>query len=345
MKVQRFLTGSRRIEKQIVTIIAIAVAVLLTAVCGTWEGPPPRVPKIHPPQPPMMQEIYSVALSALSPDGMLVAGANRESSTIKISKVPDNRIPLATLQPDCSIQGTFKSVFSPDSSRLAFICWDHRVAVWDFRNSKTEYLAVWEYEQATQLAWSRDGKFLAAISPHGRIRTWANDRAEKTEFATNPTAPLSSFLFISGDRLVVCDTRGRMGVWDRSGHLENSIDFAQPVAPVAALPDGKQIMIVLPPVPLNITSPSQVIVWNTATGERNQMKGIEAYNPQPLAFSGNGEYLVLQFDGRESAVFSMRQRRYVKSLNTDSPISQGAFSPDGMVVLMGKTVSLWKCCP
>jgi hypothetical protein len=105
MKMQGFLAGRQKVEKQIVMIIAGAVAVLLTAVCGTWEGPPPRVPKIHPPQSPMIQEIYSVVLSALSPDGRLVAGANYESSTIKISKAPDNQDSRGGSEPRLSNPG------------------------------------------------------------------------------------------------------------------------------------------------------------------------------------------------------------------------------------------------
>ena len=341
---QRFRAGGQKSEQQLLTIVAGALAVLLTSFCG-WEGPPPRVPKTRPPQPPMMQEIYSIVLSALSPDGTLVAGANRESSTIKISKVPDNRIPVAILTPDCPIQGRFKALFSPDSSRLAFMCWDRRLAVWDFRNSKTEYLPLWQDTQAGQIAWSNDSKFLAAAAYSGRIKIWNRGGPESREFATSLNAPLDKLLFTGEGHLLISDARGKVSVWNRSGQQQNSADFGGAISGLLALPNGNQVLVVLSSNMADVSKPSKVLLWDISAGTRNSVKGIDAYNPHPLAFSANGEYLVVQFNEGASAVFSMVQNRYVKSLSTDSLVTQGAFSSDGTIALMGKTVSMWHCCP
>src|SRR5258708_37932130 len=72
MSPRRFLTDSDRYPWRPLKVIAIAVAVLLTAVCG-GGGWTPRTPRVPPPPPPDLSVSIPATPGSPRPDGVRVA--------------------------------------------------------------------------------------------------------------------------------------------------------------------------------------------------------------------------------------------------------------------------------
>src|SRR6267142_4954207 len=176
MSPRRFLTDRDRYPWRALKIIALAVAVLLTAVCGGGGGWTPHTPRLPPPPPPDLSVSILAMPVSLSPDGVRVASI-RTYSGILISDWQARSHPLILDDRSC-LSGTDVIRFSPDGSLLAHTCQDDSVLVWETNTGRPAFRLPCGPGIGTSIAWSHDGHRLAAACK-GRIIVWEVSTGKK----------------------------------------------------------------------------------------------------------------------------------------------------------------------
>jgi hypothetical protein len=110
--------------------------------------------------------------------------------------------------------------FSPDGTRLATVCTDQSVTVWDLSSRGVRFTRPGQsrppdYGEAYGVAFSPDGRWLAAGSDDGVVRVWDADTGQDAFTLQGHTDKVRGVAFHPASRwLASCSEDGTIRIWD-----------------------------------------------------------------------------------------------------------------------------------
>jgi WD40 repeat protein len=313
---------------------------------------------------------------AISPDGHLVAVTGPEGLWIWNVETGTQVVPLEAL-PDCppgptppSNQcaiGDFSAIaFSPDGKTLASSrctqyahgpCVQDRIRLWDMTSMKpTAQLLADQSTLAVDLAFSPDGKLLAASNENGTVWLW--DIAAKHLVSQISTGNVISTGFSaegentgsrqaedlafspSGKVLATTASNGTIRLWD--------IASGKPVGPPLVSPGGAVQQLAFSPDGKTLAASSanaSIWLWDSTTSSLiNQPLLGHTQNVAYLAFSPDGAMLasidrggtILLWNMTADSLLSQRlQPTSSADFSQSTALSSVVFSPNGKVIIAG----------
>lgn len=342
MSPRRFLTDSDRYPRRTLKIIAIAVAVLLTAVCG-GGGYAPRTPRVPPPPPPDLSVPALLAPYALSPDGDKTVSF-RTYSSILVYNWRARTQPLILEDPAC-FPGTNMLRFSPDGSMLAHTCMNGRILAWETNTGRQVFSAPCHFSNGGPIAWSHDERRLAAECG-GRLIVWEVSTGGKVlEIqAAEKQGRINGLAFTRSGEIYSSDFAGWVRQWSAAGEPLRAITFNSQVWGMLLSPDEKELAVIQKD-PDSSGGGREVVLWDSATGLKRRLKAVNADLPELVAYSPDGKLLVLRIWGGAVAVFSTVSNRYVATLGSSDRVRDVVFRSDGtMVAIVNRQIRTWRCC-
>jgi WD40 repeat protein len=279
----------------------------------------------------------------LSPDGRWLAlqRFERDRRFVKICKA-DTAKDVLFLQ-DCT-----HDVFSPDSQWLASV---HRtiagdpgiLRIWSATDSKTQELPA-APANARHIAFSLDGKLLAATSPDGNVKVWnTKDRRWLPDLPHR--AKITQLIFSPKDArtLVTASEDGLVTLWDAAvGHeLRRLAGSPGAVRQLVFSPDGLRLA--------GTPAGQPAILWDLTTGQHRRLSLLRGN----LLFSPNSAILAsivtetpmpdfVDMNALNKTVTLFDAVSGEKLLDLP-PVRSVAFSPDStcLVTADGEGVKLW----
>jgi WD40 repeat protein len=229
--------------------------------------------------------------AVFSPDGRTIAGAPDHRVTLWDAKTGDL---LGTLtEPEPAEIGAM--AFSPDGHWLAvgvggpnnFAADEpQKVMVFDVANRKIHRTFATP-TQVSAVAFSRDGKLLAAAGHNGTLWLWdTSDWKEIANWQGPAGTRYASIVFLRGDReLAVGSNSGRIDLWDvqtkaRAQQIHGHIDL---VAAMALSPDGRTLA--------TASWDRSIKLWDSSTGRELRTLYRDDAWMWTLAFSPDGNTL------------------------------------------------------
>ena len=343
MSPRRFLTDSDRYPWRPLKVIAIAVAVLLTAVCG-GGGWTPRTPRLPPPPPPDLSVSIPASPYVLSPDGVRVASF-RSLSSILIYDWQAKSHPLILEDQNCPI-GTTITRFSPDGRLVAHMCLNTGIIVWETTDGKRVFTAPCSFSNlSTIMAWSHDGRRLAT-SCNRQIDVWEIFTGKKVSYfqQTEKSGRITGLAFTRSGEIYSSDSTGWVRLWSATGESLRAITFNSTVLGLLLSPDEKELAVIQKnPDVAGIGD--EVVLWDSVTGLKRRLKAVNADLPELVTFSPDGKLLVLRIGEGRVSVFSTVSNQYVATLGDADRVRDVVFRRDGTIVaIVGRQVRTWRCC-
>jgi WD40 repeat protein len=201
-------------------------------------------------------------------------------------------------------------------------------------------LVIWEVatgeklrsfpERATALAFSRDGKYLAAGNKNGQVKIWTvQDGYEAATLPAVPTVVRSLAFDPDGHSLAVADSGGNLLIWDLQMKVPRVICRGSEfdIYVLAFTQDGTM---------LASAGRSHIRLWDGATGR--SLLELRSNNPvSGLAFAPDGNRLAMSdehtFGPRHCALWELQHGRGIRTLRgMSAPISRVCFSSNGLLL-------------
>ncbi|HTX91482.1 MAG TPA: WD40 repeat domain-containing protein [Anaerolineales bacterium] len=156
---------------------------------------------------------------AFSPDGLLFATDEAGQAWILFSGIPGiSQLPSHTIELSCA-EREVSFAYSPDGQEIAYGC-NGRLEIWDARQGEilTELRAAKTHD-ISALAYSADGKYLAAGTTEGVVSLWDAASGERLgdydELVTEPPSSVRDVAFSPGGRYLAWTSRaGELLIWD-----------------------------------------------------------------------------------------------------------------------------------
>lgn len=347
MAPHRFLNDTDRYAFRSLCVTALAVLVLLTAVCSFSDGPVSPRPRIPAPPPPDISATFpSSTLLALSADGKRVALSGAQNETMMIGDWRTRLRPASLEKLPC--RAGLVTRFSPDGRRLAHVCQDGHIVVWDLITARRIFTSpCMSNGRDARIAWHPDSRDLAAVCARS-IRIW--DVAAGAEISHFPEWPgaieIHALAFTASGNLVSGDSEGWLRLWTSSGVPLRAEPFHVAIWGIIARPDEKELAIVLNEPQLSGKF-REVVLWNPQTGDRHSLMGPSAELPALLSYSSDGNFITMSTNTGTAAVFSTSGNRFVMSATVPSgEVRDVVFRPDGqtMIAIVNDRVRVWVCC-
>ena len=305
---------------------------------------------------------YAVSGVAFSPDGNLLASADRDG-TVRLWDPATGQSIGAPLRPGNG--GAMLGVaFSPDGKLLASADGDGTVRLWNPAAGRTAGapLLASQTGAVNGVAFSPDGKLLASADGDGTVRLWnpATHQLIGTPLHANPhrlsasNGGVTAVAFSpDGKLLASAGDDGTVRLWNpATGQPIGTpirADTAGSVTAVAFSPDGKLLA--------SAGDDGTVRLWNPATGQPvgHPLSATTGVFVNGVAFSPDGKLLASAGDDGTVRLWNPATGQPVGhplSATTGSPVQGVAFSPDGNLLASadgdvasaggnGGTVQLW----
>ncbi|MEM9457540.1 MAG: SUMF1/EgtB/PvdO family nonheme iron enzyme [Myxococcota bacterium] len=176
-----------------------------------------------------------------SPDGTRVVTASRDG-TVRFWE-PSTGEPLRSLFHE-GMHGAVDVCLTPDGDRLVTVGADDTARVWDPATGKAllddPYVSLLAEGSVTAVAFSRDGRYLAAAARDGSIRSWDLQDGQIQAVFRGHTTPVRAIAFSrDGARLATASAGGTVRVWEAAtGQPRAAFAHAGAVTGVAFSADG-----------------------------------------------------------------------------------------------------------
>ncbi|MBZ5521389.1 MAG: WD40 repeat domain-containing protein [Acidobacteriia bacterium] len=351
MAPRRFLNDTDRYSSRALWVIALAVLALLTATCSFSDRPPNlRVPRMPAPPPPLRSVSVPMEALALSSDGNRLLLVDRTQHRVEIADWQTKTEPLPMQEVPCRVVG-YVAEFSPDGRRVAHVCHDGQIVVWDASTGRRIFTSDCNFNlrYPQTITWSMDGSRLAAACPQS-VFVW--DIATGKQTAHFPRLPYDAAVchlsFTASGQLVSADSQGGLWFWSATGDALRHVRFDREICEQMIMrPDEKEFALVQNRPPA-VGLVHDLVLWNPETREMRRLAALDADWPVPVAYSSDGKLLVVNLMGgsaaSSAAVFSIAENRYVMTLSRQT-LEKGVFRPDGKIVgIINRKVHSWQCC-
>jgi len=271
---------------------------------------------------------------AVSPDGKLIA-AGQKDGIVTLWEMASQKI-QGTLR--AAVGGIVCCVFSPNGQALLTASDDRKVILWDVASRK-EVLTLGGHEGVVQNAvFSRDGHRLATLSGGTTVKLW--------EVATGKG--IGTF---QGEALwfLAPSPDGRIFVLGEAENTFQLRDVANPQVVVTCKGASNSFYAPAFSPDFKLMAGGDVkgnlLVWDTATGDRVGPRSAHTVGLRFCAFSADGKWLVSTSNDRTAKLWDVARWREIATLRGHSGwVSSASFSPDGKTLATASldgTAKLW----
>jgi WD40 repeat protein len=276
---------------------------------------------------------------AWSPDGKRLA--YHDEDQVKIWN-PNSRGAPIPMEGHWNCSDCF--TWSRDGKRLIAVCSkgknrDGALYLWDTISGRRLHALTGGLSHCFQIAWSPDGRRLAAIGSTDNVRIWETVTwRQEASFSghSDPKAPeLGRLCWSPSGRQLAVYSAGGLRIWDAIRKREVACLGKTSLGRGEWAPRGRQLAW--------IDRREHVNIWDAATGKRTEMSGLSSWSFH-VAWSPNGHYLAAS-SGCEVRLMDIQRRRVIilRAIGYCDPWNV-AWSPDGRHLAAGcedGTVHLW----
>ncbi len=279
-----------------------------------------------------------IASIAFSPDGKYFATTGYDNKLILWRLTPYTSLSLLR---GIGIDGSANTAFSPDSKELATAgTYTGGIVLWDIKTSSIR-TKIEGASDVGSLAFSPDGKTIAAGGYDGRIVLWDVITHRPASLLKVHNALVRSLTFSSDGRyLVSMGFDSKTVLWDvatQSPLHEFSTDCA---CGAAFFPNGQTLAV--------SDDTTNITLWDASKNAFITRLSNSKYAAIDTAISPNGKLLASLDTNGGITLWDIQKRQQVKYL----PVGQSSFSaintslsfsPDGRILLSssGRTITLW----
>jgi WD40 repeat protein len=222
------------LQKKAWSVIAFAVIVLLTAVCGIggYRGP-------HVPQP--IRPVISTALPdpvGVSPNGLKIVSWDRELHRSMVFETHANATPVVLNLSHCVFR-LLDAQFSWDGKQIAGGCTAFDLTVWNAVTGEAINHLRCRVSPYFVAAWSRDGHYLAAACELEKVTVWELSSGKEIATFRPHNGTVSQLAFTPQGQLVSSGSDGWVRFGDLSGHVSRSHEFGDMVKGFILRSDGR----------------------------------------------------------------------------------------------------------
>jgi WD40 repeat protein len=226
----------------------------------------------------------------------------------------------------------------PDGKLLAAASEDRTVSLWDLVDGRHLGDLVGHTDRIPALAWDpAGGDVLVSAGWDTTARVW-NTRTREPVILLNCHATQVTALAFSADgsRLACADSALQVRLWDFKARkvLRTLRGVQGEVVALSFSPDGSR---------LAAAAERGIHLWEAATGKALTGADRAPVTATTIAISPDGRLLVTNSGGLAPRVWDTCRREIVRTLATDEPVHDVAFSPDGKLIAGAaeKSVRLW----
>ncbi len=270
---------------------------------------------------------------AFAPDGGKLASASKDGIVrFWDAKRQNELFAIKAHQP-----GVQALAFGPEGKRVLTGGWDKTVRIWNFSDGKK----LEEYEvrsPVVAVAWSPDGRFMAAGCTDGSITLWSTTaQAESSRTFRGHNDALSSLEFNpEGNMLISGGTDGRVIMWDASdgSHVETIIE-SSPVKAVEISSDGSLLATGCEDGQIRIRSLSNLGSVHVLRAQPHWVLSLSRAWGSVFAAGGDAESVTI-LDARAGKLLSLEE--------LESPATALAVSSTGRYLAAGSSggvIYLW----
>ena len=198
--------------------------------------------------------------------------------------------------------------FSPDGEQIASVAVHCRtVTVWDIDSGKTVLSLQGPLEWCESVAFSPDGKWLAAGGYYGTVQVWDASTGRESRTLSGNKSVVRGLSFSPNGTQLASASGARLNVWDvESGRQIADLIVEGMLLDVAFSPDGKRIS----------TCSSQALVseWDIATGQ-------QTHSMQALLDRATAQFVYQRSNPTSNFVYSVAYRpngKQIAACSSDS---------------------------
>lgn len=322
------------VRKKAWSVIAIAVLVLLTAVCGIggYRGP-------HLPQP--IFPVISTPLPdpvGVSPDGLKIVSWDRDQHRPVVFETHGKATPVVLNSSHCIFRVPDVQ-FSWDGKQIVGGCTVFDLTVWNTVTGEATNHLRCRVSPYFVAAWSRDGHYLAAACELEKVTVWELPSGKEIAAFQPHNGTVSQLAFTPQGQLVSAGSDGWVRFEDVSGHVVRSHEFGNMIKEFVLQQDSRQLVVHTVALSLN---DAKVYVWNIDLNKQRRLPGLDEDRMHLLALSPDGAFLAVR-TGNSAAVYSLRQNQYAYGLGEG--VKAAVFGkPHEIVAITYNGVQTWSCC-
>ena len=267
-----------------------------------------------------------VSSVAFSPDGRLVASGSDSFS--RYNRPPDGK-PGRHLEP------------SGDQ--------DNTVKLWDVATGKEVRTLTGHQDTTTSVAFSPDGRFVAAGSKDKTVKLWEIDSGKETLTLTGHSAQVLSVAFGSDGKMLAtgsADNSAKLWTADTGQELQTFAGHTSGIFYVSLSSDGHTLAAAGCDVSVFASQnrDSTIRLWDLAGGHYSRTLWGHTQPVCSVAFSPDGRTLASGSHDNTAKLWDVATGRELQSMHPLTGVGGVAFSPDGLVLAsgtVGETIKLW----
>lgn len=245
--------------------------------------------------------------------------------------------------------------FSPNG-RMVLTGDDAGVTVWDARSGERVQTMNRPAGVVRPVAWSPDGRLLAAGSSDGTVTLWDATAGRQAHILKGHTNIVHAIVFSPDSKTLVSGSSDRtVRLWDvRTGAEVGAlsqpglVDGAKPsrgipgmVFAVAISPDGKTVASGGGD---GVSEAGELVLWDAGTGkQRRRLLGADEQQVWAAAFTPDGKLLASGFTGGAVRLFDVRTGAVRREFRGGDQLRALAISPNGQMLAAAirKDIKLW----